>query len=59
MESQILHTVWCNFAGEAAGEVWNSDHSREWLLKGYLKMPDFRRKSFEEIMPTDLAAVSS
>ena len=23
MESQVLHTVWCNIAGEAAGEIWN------------------------------------
>ena len=23
MKSQILHTVWCNISGEAAGEIWN------------------------------------
>ena len=23
MESQVLHTVWCNIAGEATGEIWN------------------------------------
>ena len=28
MESQILHTVWCNTFGEAAGETWN------WSLLG-------------------------
>ena len=22
MESQVLHTVWCYFSGEAAGESW-------------------------------------
>ena len=28
MKGQVLHTVWCNIAGEAAGEIWN------WLLLG-------------------------
>ena len=28
MKSQVLHTVWCNIAGEAAGEIWN------WSLLG-------------------------
>ena len=28
MKSQILHTVWCNSSGEAAGEIWN------WSLLG-------------------------
>ena len=23
MKSQVLHTVWCNISGEAAGEIWN------------------------------------
>ena len=23
MKSQVLHTVWCNIPGEAAGEIWN------------------------------------
>ena len=23
MESHVLHTVWCNIAGEAEGEIWN------------------------------------
>ena len=23
MKSQVLHTVWCNIAGEAAGEIWH------------------------------------
>ena len=23
MESQVLHTVWCNISGEAAGEIWH------------------------------------
>ena len=23
MKSQVLHTVWCNIFGEAAGEIWN------------------------------------
>ena len=23
MKSQVLHTVWCNISGEAAGELWN------------------------------------
>ena len=23
MKSQVLHTVWCNVSGEAAGEIWN------------------------------------
>ena len=22
MKSQVLHTVWCNISGEAAGEIW-------------------------------------
>ena len=22
MESQVLHTAWCNISGEAAGEIW-------------------------------------
>ena len=22
MKSQVLHTVWCNITGEAAGEIW-------------------------------------
>ena len=28
MKSQVLHTVWCNISGEAAGEIWN------WSLSG-------------------------
>ena len=28
MKSQVLHTVWCNTSGEAAGEIWN------WSLLG-------------------------
>ena len=28
MKRQVLHTVWCNISGEAAGEIWN------WLLLG-------------------------
>ena len=24
MKSQVLHTVWCNISGEAAGEILNS-----------------------------------
>ena len=28
MKSHILHTVWCNNSGEAAGEIWN------WSLLG-------------------------
>ena len=28
MKSQVLHTVWCNISGEAAGEIWN------WSLLG-------------------------
>ena len=28
MKSQVLHTVWCNISGEAAGEVWT------WSLLG-------------------------
>ena len=27
MKSQVLHTVWCNVSGEAAGEIWS------WSLK--------------------------
>ena len=23
MKSQVLHTVWCNISGEAAGEIWS------------------------------------
>ena len=23
MKDQVLHTVWCNISGEAAGEIWN------------------------------------
>ena len=23
MKSQVLHTMWCNSAGETAGEIWN------------------------------------
>ena len=22
MKSQVLHTVWCDISGEAAGEIW-------------------------------------
>ena len=28
MENQVLHTVWCNISGEAAGDIWN------WSLLG-------------------------
>ena len=28
MKSQILHTVWCNISGDAAGEIWS------WSLLG-------------------------
>ena len=28
MKNQVLHTVWCNIAGETAGEMWN------WSLLG-------------------------
>ena len=28
MKSQVLHTVWCNITGEAAGEIWT------WSLLG-------------------------
>ena len=28
MQSQVLHTVWCNISGEAAGEIWH------WSLLG-------------------------
>ena len=28
MKSQVLHTVWCNIPGEAAGEI------RNWSLLG-------------------------
>ena len=28
MKTQVLHTVWCNISGEAAGEIWN------WSLSG-------------------------
>ena len=28
MKSQVLHTVWCNISGEAAGEIWT------WSLLG-------------------------
>ena len=28
MKSQVLHTVWCNISGEAAGEIWH------WSLSG-------------------------
>ena len=28
MKSQVLHAVWCNIPGEAAGEIWN------WSLLG-------------------------
>ena len=28
MKNQVLHTVWCNIAGEAAGETWS------WSLLG-------------------------
>ena len=34
MKSQVLHAVWCNISGEAAGEIWH------WSLlgvKGFLK----------------------
>ena len=30
MKSQVLHTVWCDFSGEAAGEIWN------WSLRSWL-----------------------
>ena len=38
MKSWILHTMWCIFTGEAAGEIWN------WSLLGVLKgkMNEFR-----------------
>ena len=29
MKSQVLHTVWCNITGEAAGEIW------AWSLLGF------------------------
>ena len=29
MKSQVLHTVWCNISGEAAGEIWY-----DWSLSG-------------------------
>ena len=28
MKSKVLHTVWCNISGEAAGEIW------QWSLSG-------------------------
>ena len=28
MKNQVLHTVWCNISGEAAGEIWH------WSLLG-------------------------
>ena len=28
MKSHVLHTVWCNIPGEAAGEIWS------WSLLG-------------------------
>ena len=28
MESKVLHTVWCDISGEAAGEIWH------WALLG-------------------------
>ena len=44
MNSQVLHTVWCNISGEAAGEI------RHWSLLGVkgvsggLKSPRFDRQ---------------
>ena len=32
MESQVIHTVWCNISGEAAGEIWN------WSLLGVKRL---------------------
>ena len=29
MRSQVLHTVWCNTSGEAAGEIWNWSQMRD------------------------------
>ena len=36
MKSQVLHTVWCNISGEAAGEIWN------WSLLGVKKVKTFK-----------------
>ena len=33
MKSKVLHTVWCNISGEAAGEIWN------WSGMKVLKIP--------------------
>ena len=36
MKSHVLHTVWCNISGEAAGEIWN------WSLLGVRELtPSF------------------
>ena len=36
MKSQVLHTVWCNISGEAAGEIWT------WSLLGVEGLMHFR-----------------
>ena len=39
MKSQVLHTVWCNIAGEAAGEIWDWSLLGVGGLKGLLTSP--------------------
>ena len=45
MENQVLHTVWCNISGEAAGDIWN------WSLLGVegLSLQNFPASGFVNV----------
>ena len=49
MESQVLHTVWCNITGETAGEIWS------WSLLGVkgLKSNVYSKISPDSCLTTD------
>ena len=46
MNSQVLHTVWCNIFGEAAGEIW---HLSLLGVKGLIIKAPFTHPIFEAI----------
>ena len=43
MKSQVLHSVWCNISGEAAGEIWT------WPLLGVkeLNIEKYKQQNVE------------
>ena len=50
LKSQVLHTVWCNISGRAAGEIWN------WSLLGVkarLLVPGTFKTHFPRRTPND------